>query len=485
MERMLSELLPDVTLPRDVPVKGITDDSRAVEPGWLFIAVPGLSVDGRKYIADAVSRAAAAVFCEPPVPASSYSIPVVAIPDLVMARGEIASRFFGNPSASMRTIAVTGTNGKTSCSHFIAAALQMAGTRCGVIGTLGFGMPGHLDGATLTTPDAISLQRRLADLKSFDCDAVAIEASSHGLVQGRLNGTSIDVGVFTNITRDHLDYHQTFEDYKQAKQRLFTWPGLTGAVINRDDEFAGELIASVAPGVDVVTYGVRDRQADVRAESLSFRPDGFDMKVAGPWGTGEVSSSLVGEFNASNLLAVISVLGLLDVPFDDALGYVSGLRNVPGRMDVMRRAGMATVVIDYAHTPDALEKALVALRVHTTGDLWCVVGCGGDRDKGKRPLMGRIAAEKADKAIITDDNPRSEPSAEIISQIVAGVSGGDVQVEPDRSKAIRHALEAAAPEDIVLIAGKGHEDYQEVNGKRLPFSDFTEVEKLFAESGNA
>lgn len=479
MERMLSELMPGTNMPADVRVSGLTDDSRAVAPGWLFLAVPGIRSDGRAFIADAIARAAAAVFCEPPAPASNYAVPVVEVPGLGSLKGEIASRFFGEPSRSMLVIAVTGTNGKTSCSQFIASALGKAGITCGAIGTLGFGLPGRMKDADLTTPDAITMQRRLAELKQVGCRAVCLEASSHGLVQGRLNGTAIDVGVLTNITRDHLDYHETFDGYKKAKQVLFRWPGLTGAVINRDDESADDFIASVTEGATVLTYSTRDPGADVRADAISFRADGFDMTVTTPWGGGEVSSSLLGDFNASNLLAVLAVMGLAGVPAADALRLVAGLTNVPGRMDVMRKSGMPTVVVDYAHTPDALEKALRALRVHATGALWCVVGCGGDRDKGKRPLMGKIVSELADKAVITDDNPRSEASSGIIEQIMAGVTGDHVIVEPNRAKAIAYALGHAGPGDIVLIAGKGHEEYQEIGGRRFPFSDFVEVERLF------
>lgn len=482
-QKALSDLLPDLQMPVDMAVSGVTDDSRAVRPGWLFLAVPGIAHDGRAYIGDAVARAAAVVLCQPPAPAGDYAVPVIEVPRLGDRRGEIASRFFGDPSRAMLVIAVTGTNGKTSCSQFVASALQSAGRHCAVIGTLGFGLPGSLREAGLTTPDAIGLQRRLAALRAMACDSVCLEASSHGLAQGRLGGTAIDVALFTNITRDHLDYHKTFDEYKRAKAALFTWPGLQSAVINLDDAFAGDLIRAVAADVTLLTYSTVNASADIHAESIVYRLDGFDMRVATPWGSGMVSSGLLGDFNASNLLAVIGVLGLLKIDIEEVLRLVGRLANVPGRMDVRRKSGKPLVVIDYAHTPDALEKALSALRQHVEGRLWCVVGCGGDRDKGKRPLMGRIASTLADGAIITDDNPRSEPSAEIIRQITAGADNAHIQVEPSRAAAIALAIGQASATDIVLIAGKGHEDYQEVNGTRLPFSDFAEVEKIFGQAG--
>ena len=482
VRRKLSELLPGTDLPVDATVSGITDNSRDVVPGSLFVAVPGLANDGRAFIGDAIARHAAAIFCEPPVPAGDFPVPVIEVSGLAALRGEIAARFFGAPSAAMLVIAVTGTNGKTSCTQFIASALCSAGKKCGIIGTLGYGLPGGMQGAGLTTPDAIGLQRRLAALREMACECVSLEASSHGLAQDRLAGTAIDVGVFTNITRDHLDYHETFADYKRAKQRLFEWPGLSAAVINLDDPFAAELVRSVDEKTKVLTYSMVDHAADVCAKSIAWRSDGFDMQVATPWGAGTVSSKLLGDFNASNVLAVISVLGFMEFGLDEVLALVSGLEKVPGRMDVMRRAGMPLVVIDYAHTPDALEKALAALRRHVAGKLWCVVGCGGDRDAGKRPLMGKIASTLADAAVITDDNPRSEPSGQIIAQIVAGADKSRILVEPDRAAAIALAIGEASEDDLVLIAGKGHEDYQEVSGKRVPFSDFAEVERIFGQA---
>lgn len=479
---MLSELMPNMKLPVDLAVSGITDDSRRVNPGDLFVAVPGLTVDGRRYIGDAIDRRAAAVLCEPPMPQVDDGIPIIEVPRLSARKGEIASRFYGEPSTRMLIVAVTGTNGKTSCSQFLAAALSTAGCKCGVIGTLGFGTPGALEDAGLTTPDAIGVQSRLSMLLERGCEAVCLEASSHGLSQGRLNGTAIDVALFTNISRDHLDYHDTFGEYKNAKALLFRWQGLKGAVVNIDDPFGVELAAMTGDDVQCVTYSIEDRSADVHSDSLVFREDGFDAEVVTPWGAGAVSSALLGRFNVGNLLAVVSVLGLLEYDITDVLAAAGKLETVPGRMEAMRRPGAATVVIDYAHTPDALEKALDALKLHCRGELWCVFGCGGDRDVGKRPLMGRIAERLADHVVVTDDNPRTEPSEFIIQQIVGGMNDHEqVQIDPDRESAIRSALSAAGEHDIVLIAGKGHEDYQEVNGVRKPFSDYEVVRRILGE----
>ncbi|MEX1236883.1 MAG: UDP-N-acetylmuramoyl-L-alanyl-D-glutamate--2,6-diaminopimelate ligase, partial [Pseudomonadales bacterium] len=408
MERMLSELIPGITTPVDLSVKGITDDSRCVAAGDLFIAAPGIVNDGRQFIPEAVARSAAAIFCEPPAPETTLDIPIVEVPNLATRKGEIASRFYGEPSRQMLVVAVTGTNGKTSCSQFVAITLNAVGRKCGVIGTLGSGVPGELKDTGLTTPGAIGLQSRLALLLSEGCSAVAIEASSHGLSQGRLNGTAIDIAVFTNITRDHLDYHDTFGDYKRAKQSLFQWPGLKNAIINLDDDCAGDFIKALSSDVQVITYGAQNRGADVHCESLLFRSDGFDAQIVTPWGSGEVSANLLGDFNVNNLLVVLAVLGLLEEDITAAMLLAGQLPSVPGRMEPLKHTGFPLVVIDYAHTPDALEKALIALRRHCIGELWCVVGCGGDRDRGKRPLMGQIVATFADKGVITDDNPRGE-----------------------------------------------------------------------------
>lgn len=477
---MLSELLPDTPLPVDVAVSDLTDDSRAVRAGSLFVACPGLTVDGRAFMGDAIAGGAAAIVAEAPVPSFDAPIPLIEMTDLATARGDIASRFFGHPSEGMLVVAVTGTNGKTSCSQFIARGLELAGRRAGVIGTLGFGLSGRVGEPGLTTPPAIELQRRLHLLHCDGADSVALEASSHGLAQNRLRGVKIDVAVFTNITHDHLDYHDTFAEYLAAKRRLFEWRGLQAAIINLDDPHYVEFIHAVRGDARALTFSTSDKAADVYASAVTWRPDGFDADVVTPWGSGLVSSNLLGEFNVSNLLATITVLGLLEHDIADVCRWAGEISGVPGRMDMRTRPGQPTVVIDYAHTPDALEKALGTLRRHTGGHLYCVVGCGGDRDATKRPLMGRIAADRADFAILTSDNPRGEAPGAIIEDMLSGSDQSDrVRTIEDRREAIVAALSAAGERDIVLLAGKGHEDYQEIAGKRLPFSDYAEVERYF------
>jgi UDP-N-acetylmuramoyl-L-alanyl-D-glutamate--2,6-diaminopimelate ligase len=477
MQRMLSQLLPDINLKADVVVTGICEDSRQVGAGDLFLATSGLHHDGRDHVEEAMAKAVAAL-CEAPFE-SDHEL-VVVVDELTSLKGHIASRFYGDPSSQLLVIGITGTNGKTSVSHFAAQALTALSKKCGVIGTLGYGFPGNLQEAGLTTPAAVDIQRQLAKLIEQAAEAVAIETSSHGLVQGRLNGTKINIGLFTNISRDHLDYHGTFSDYRAAKQRLFEWPELQAAIVNADDEFGRGIPAILRQEIQVVSYSVEDSSASVFCRDINYSLDGFEADLVTPWGSGLLRCKLLGEFNVSNVLGVVSLLGLLGYEFSKILSAVAGLKNVLGRMDALAHPGMPLVVIDYAHTPDALAKALKALRVHCQAELWCVFGCGGDRDKGKRAEMGRVATDLADHSIVTDDNPRSENSAAIIQDIIAGTSPGrDVIVESDRSLAIHCALQKAKLGDIILIAGKGHEDYQEISGQRLKYSDYTEVEKFY------
>ncbi len=412
---------------------------------------------------------------------SSVRVPCIGMKNVAAKVGEIASRYFDNPSAGLFVIAFTGTNGKTSCSHLVAEGLEALGRRCGVLGTMGVGFPGALDSGTLTTPDAIALQRALADIVGRGGVAVSLEASSHGLAQQRLNGTSIDVAVFTNITRDHLDYHSDFSEYREAKRLLFEWPTLKAAVLNIDDDFGIELAGSLDDRLRIVTYSRTNEEADVHCTRIDYKEDGTVADVMTPWGGGEISTSLLGDFNLSNVLAVGGVLGLMEYGFADIEAAARHLRTVKGRMDLINRPGFPGIVIDYAHSPDALENVLRAVRRHCRGRLWCVFGCGGDRDKGKRPMMGRVAESLADRVVITDDNPRTESSTEIIGQILEGITDRrKVHAEADRAAAIAFALSAAATGDIVLLAGKGHEEYQEVGDRRVSYSDYAQVEKFFA-----
>ena len=482
-------------LPSD-SVQALALDSRDVVPGALFMACAGLRKHGSAYIDDAVRAGAVAVLWEmepnaTPLPVHWRSadegrrVPVIGVMHLSQKLGLIADRFYGSPSRELFVVGITGTNGKTSCSHFLAQALHDE-VPCGVIGTLGFGLFGSLSPATHTTPDAITCHRLLAQMRAEAAAAVVMEVSSHGLQQGRVNAIAFDVAVFTNLTRDHLDYHGDMGAYAQAKRRLFDMPGLKAAVINQDDAFGRELLGSLHGDVQVISYGLEatTRPADVGGRIIRCDAQGLHLHVTTPWGQGQLLSGLLGRFNASNLLAVLATLLVRGLALDDALSRLSALTTVPGRMERFGGGDQALVVVDYAHTPDALEKALHAAREHCSGRLWCVFGCGGDRDPGKRPLMGQVAEAQADCVVITDDNPRTEDPGSIVDDILAGIrSPGQVRVEHDRGQAIAKAIASARAGDVVLVAGKGHEAYQQVGSKRLPFSDAAVVVQHLSHRG--
>jgi UDP-N-acetylmuramoyl-L-alanyl-D-glutamate--2,6-diaminopimelate ligase len=484
-------------------VSGLSLDSRRVRRGDLFMACPGHRRHGHAFIAEAVAKGAAAVVFDSGivgddltgarVVAGARSVPMVAVAELNQRVGEIAARFYGRPSETLTVVGITGTNGKTSCSHFIAQTLTRAGVPCGVIGTLGYGPYGRLAPAPLTTPDAVTIQSLMADLRAVGCRHVVLEASSHGLLQGRLNGVAFDAALFTNLTRDHLDYHRAMEDYGAAKARLFRSPGLRYAVINGDDPFGRALLLGLPVDVDAFVYCLtEDAQptgeafgdaAVIRGSRLQLDRRGLTMAVHTPWGTGVLSAPLIGRFNALNLLGVLAVLLALGLSLDTALERLAGVETVPGRMEAFgARRGQPLVVVDYAHTPDALQQVLTALRGHTAGALWCVFGCGGDRDPGKRPQMGAIAEACADRVVVTDDNPRGEQSSLIIDGILRGLRAPDrAQVIADRAAAIAYAIGHAAEGDVVLVAGKGHEEYQIVGTEQRPFSDRQQVRAVLKE----
>jgi len=385
--------------------------------------------------------------------------------------GLIAAHVYGDPSRNMWVAGVTGTNGKTSCTHWIAQSLGILGRPTGVIGTLGIGFPGELRQATHTTADPVSIQEDLAELFERKATGVAMEVSSHGLDQGRVNGVSFSDALFTNLSRDHLDYHGTMERYGAAKAKLFDWPGLKHAVINLDDRFGLELAASVNRNrVNVLGYGFG--KGDISGHRLDLSKRGLTLEIETPWGPGVIRSQLLGGFNASNLLGVVGMLLAAGVKLDEATSSLEQVQAPAGRLQMVRVAGRPLVVVDYAHSPDALEKVLEVLRslLEPGARLVCVFGCGGDRDKGKRPLMGEVATRLSHLAIVTSDNPRSEDPLGIIEEIIGGAHPNYV-VEEDRATAIVRAVREAGPEDLVLIAGKGHESYQEIAGSRLPFSD--------------
>lgn len=465
----------------------LRSDSRQVRPGDGFIAWPGFATDGRRYVGAALDAGAAAVVVEQEgADAFGFTADerVAALPGLKAATGAIADAWFGSPSEGLSIVATTGTNGKTSTAWWIAQMLSTLGQRCGVIGTLGVGEPGAVEHTGLTTPDPITLHGTLRRLADQGFAACALEASSIGIVEHRLAALKIDVALFTNFTQDHLDYHGSMAAYWAAKRALFDWPGLKAASINIDDESGAALAQELAGGaLDVWTVSLHG-PARLRAEGLRYEGGGLVFEaVEGPV-RATVRSTLVGEFNANNLLVVIGGLRALGVPLADAARAAAQATSVPGRLQQVQGAGLA-VVVDYAHTPDALEKVIAALRplaAARNGRLWCVFGCGGNRDATKRPLMGAIAARGADHVVITSDNPRDEVPAHILAQILAGVTGHDeVDVIEDRREAIHGAVREARAGDVILLAGKGHEDYQEIAGVKRPFSDLAEAEAALRE----
>ncbi|MCT2529924.1 UDP-N-acetylmuramoyl-L-alanyl-D-glutamate--2,6-diaminopimelate ligase [SAR92 clade bacterium H921] len=469
-----------------IAINGIALDSRQVQDGDLFIAIKGTEVDGANFIPQAIDKGAAAILIEKDRAIETLvnpTVPIVGVEDLAKYVSHIAGTFYGHPSKHMALTAFTGTNGKTTCSRLYAELIEkLSNSLAGFVGTLGYGMAGISAGKDipllgkdgLTTPDAVALQRLLAQLRGVGADTIAMEVSSHSLVQHRVAGLQIETAVFTNLSRDHLDYHGDLATYSEAKSRLFSMPGLQNAVINIDDSVGRMILAKLDPQIRPITYSAEGQdgggKADIFCHTVGISPEGLRATIHTPWGSGELISPLLGRFNLANLLAVIGAAIAQGFSLHDILQLVPELHAVPGRMELVDAGTSPSVVVDYAHTPDALEKALQALRVHCQGRLWVVFGCGGDRDVGKRAEMGAIADTCADQLIITSDNPRSEDPQQIIDHIVQGVSR-QVLVESDRRAAIRHAVLEADKNDVVLIAGKGHEDYQILGAQRLPFSD--------------
>lgn len=473
-----------------LPVAGLALDSRRLRPGEVFLACRGSREHGLAHARQALDRGAAAIVWEPGpglAPPAGTGVPAVAVPRLGERVGIIADRYYGQPSRAMTVIGVTGTDGKTSVSQFLAQALDQERARCGVIGTLGYGLWGELQAGGHTTPDPVTLQGELARMREQGARWLSMEVSSHALAQGRVSGVAFDQAIFTNLSRDHLDYHGSLEAYGAAKRRLFEWPGLEYAILNLDDPY-GRALSRSLQGPRVLGFGLAGPGAyaveAVTASGIELRPRGLRCRVHTPWGEGELEAPLLGRFNLQNLLAVLAALLALGVELQESLLRLRGLRTVPGRMEAWGGDGRPLAVVDYAHTPAALRQALEALRGHCTGRLWCVFGCGGERDRGKRPLMARAAEQGADAVIVTDDNPRGEDPQAIVQEILAGfVRPERVTVERDRARAIGLALEAAGPGDAVLIAGKGHETYQQLGAERLPFSDRAEVARHYGEGG--
>ncbi|WP_043309105.1 UDP-N-acetylmuramoyl-L-alanyl-D-glutamate--2,6-diaminopimelate ligase [Pseudomonas sp. ML96] len=470
-----------------VLIRELTLDSRKVRPGDLFLAVPGLAQDGRAHIADAIARGAAAVAYEAEGSSvvSAKGAELVAIKGLAGQLSAIAGRFYGEPSRALRLVGVTGTNGKTSVSQLVAQALDLLGERCGIVGTLGTGFYEALQSGRHTTPDPIAVQATLADLKQAGARAVAMEVSSHGLDQGRVAALDFGLAVFTNLSRDHLDYHGSMEAYGAAKAKLFAWPELKCRVINLDDEF-GRQLAAESRESRLIGYSLSDASAYLYCPEAQFGDHGVQARLKTPQGEGLLRSPLLGRFNLSNLLAVVGTLLGLGYPLDEILSIMPRLQGPVGRMQRFGGEQLPLVVVDYAHTPDALEKVLEALRPHVTGRLLCLFGCGGDRDRGKRPLMAAVAERLADVVLVTDDNPRTEDSAQIVADIRGGFAKPEaVEFVHGRGEAIARLIATAQRGDVVLLAGKGHEDYQEIAGVRHAFSDLDETAKALQAWGVA
>ncbi|GIZ12364.1 UDP-N-acetylmuramoyl-L-alanyl-D-glutamate--2,6-diaminopimelate ligase [Pseudomonas sp. NCCP-436] len=480
MPMPLNQLLPLAESP--VLIRELTLDSRKVRPGDLFLAVPGVQQDGRNHIADAIARGAAAVAYEADGAPSLTAGEALLVPvrGLVGQLSAIAGRFYGEPSRGVRLLGVTGTNGKTSVSQLLAQALDLLGERCGIVGTLGNGFYGALEQGRHTTPDPVGLQATLAGLRQAGARAVAMEVSSHGLDQGRVAALDFDVAIFTNLSRDHLDYHGSMEAYAEAKARLFAWPDLRCRVINLDDPFGRKLADRPHPS-RLIGYSLDDTNAFLYCCEARFDDHGVQARLITPRGEGVLRSSLLGRFNLSNLLAVVGALLGMGYALDEILRVLPQLQGPIGRMQRLGGGDKPLVVVDYAHTPDALEKVLGALRPHVTGRLLCLFGCGGDRDRGKRPLMAAVAERLADVVWVTDDNPRGEKPAHIQDEIRSGfVAPEQVMFVLGRGQAIAGLIRQAAAGDVVVLAGKGHEDYQEIHGERLPFSDLIEASKALA-----
>lgn len=480
MTMPLSKLFSEAR--RDPLIRELTLDSRNVRPGDLFLAVPGAKVDGRAHIADALKLGAAAVAYE--VDGATVlpltDVPLIPVKGLIAQLSDIAGRFYGEPSRLVNMVGVTGTNGKTSITQLIAQALDALGEHCGLIGTLGTGFHGALKSGRLTTPDPIAVQSTLYDLKKAGARAVAMEVSSHALEQGRVAALDFDIAVLSNLSRDHLDYHGSMQAYAEAKAKLFAWSGLKCRVLNLDDAF-GRQLAEQHQESRLITYSLSDSRATLYCRDAQFDDHGVRATLVTAHGEYSLRSSLLGRFNLSNVLAAVGALMGMGYPLDDVLKVMRQVQGPQGRMQRLGGADKPLVVVDYAHTPDALEKVLEALRPHAKGQLLCLFGCGGDRDSGKRPLMAEVAERLADRVLVTDDNPRGEDPLRIFDDIRPGFStAANASFIAGRGAAIAELIAGAALDDVVVLAGKGHEDYQEIKGERQPFSDLEQAAQALA-----
>ena len=480
---------------RALGAQALCVDDRKLQAGDAFIAWPGYGVDARQFVTGALARGAVACVVESEgVDAWGFDdARIYALAGLKAQAGALAADFYGQPSAHLAVCAFTGTNGKTSSTWWLAQALEQLAAKgktgpCGIIGTLGVGRIHALRSTGLTTPDPITVQAQLQQFVTQQCGVCAIEASSIGLLEGRMQGVQVHTAVLTNFTQDHLDYHGSMDAYWQAKELLFRWPNLRAAVINADDAKAQSVLQLCqASGVKTYTYSL-DAAADLSASNIQFLQQGLRFDIAYQGAVQTLQLPLYGAYNIANVLGVIATLLSLGHSFNDAIAACAALTAVPGRMELLTQAGSADVLVDYAHTPDALEQSLKALRPSAAargGKVWCVFGCGGNRDAAKRPLMGAVAERYADKVVLTSDNPRDENPAAILAEISAGLSQAPAHTELDRAQAIRWALRHADARDVILLAGKGHEDYQEISGVKRYFSDQAEVLKVWGQGVGA
>ena len=460
----------------DVSVAGLAMDSRQVGPGTAFVAVRGASGHGRGHAEEAVRRGAVAILHDGRRAPPDLDVPMVQFDGLGQHLGELASRFWAASSEDMTIAAVTGTNGKTSVAHFLAQTWQRVHGRAGMGCTLGYGPLDELEPGTHTTPDPFTLNRVLAHCMDSGADHLAMEVSSHALEQGRVDTVQMDAAIFTNLSRDHLDYHADMQAYAAAKRRLFTEHAPRFSIINHDDMTGRRWVRELSGQQEVLSYGLMPG-AELTAELLGQDAAGMALRLHSPWGPAELRSGLMGSFNVSNLLATAGALTLLGLPWSDTVRELELIKPVPGRMRRLGGApGQPVVVIDYAHTPDALAHSLSAIRAHLSGRLVCLCGCGGNRDRGKRAEMGQVAESLSDALVVTSDNPRFESVNSIINDVLRGMKDpARVTVEPDRALAIQRAIRSAGPGDIVLVAGKGHERWQEIAGQKIPFSDESTV----------
>ncbi len=479
----------------DLEVNGIQSDSREISHGDVFCACVGQIMDGRRFIAKAIEKGAVCVLAEAeseqelqaflPEPCA---VPVIPVANLSTQLGCLADNFFQHPSAQMTVMGVTGTNGKTSVAHFFAKALTVLGVKAGIMGTNGCGFPDALEKSRFTTPMPVEFHRQLHDLHQRGAEAVGMEVSSHGLDQHRVQGCHFSMAVFTNLTRDHLDYHGDMQHYANAKRQLFDFPDLQCAILNGDDPYGTTWSKELAERLPVYVYSTRahcplpKNATLIQARDVQLDHAGISARICTPWGEGDFTSPLFGRFNLQNLLAVLTCLCVMGYEFNNVLDCLSHINGIDGRMQVFGGGDHPTVIVDYAHTPDALEKALMAIKEHCHGHITCVFGCGGERDQGKRPLMAAMAEQFSDQIIVTNDNPRHEDPQQICRDIIAGIRGhGKTIIELDRQQAIFAAIKNASAKDVILIAGKGHEDYQILGDERVHFSDQQQVLAALAE----